>query len=183
LEAVQLNDAGIPLQNLQLVAPGRPAPLCAADVALVESEGVAAARGLPAQAVLSEPALALFPGQVQVDIVKALPVAPSVASPSKLCSLQGNVLQADKKMMEGPSWNTHMAMVSDCLILVRRGLVAMDTADFKLGFGGWLARVKVDATRAKLAKARNCRAVRNCGAVARLWSTEYRYRITKYKSR
>jgi len=74
LEAVELDDARVPLQDLDLVAARGPAPLCAADVALVEGEGVAAARGLPAQAVLGEPALALFPGQVQVDVVEALPV-------------------------------------------------------------------------------------------------------------
>lgn len=86
LEAVQLDDARIPLQDFQLVAPGGPAPLCAADVALVEGEGVAAARGLPAQAVLGEPALALFPGQVQVDVVEALPVAALAESCAAACA-------------------------------------------------------------------------------------------------
>lgn len=41
-------------------------------VAHIESEGLAAANRLPAQAILSEPALARLLGQVQVDVVEAL---------------------------------------------------------------------------------------------------------------
>jgi hypothetical protein len=48
--------------------------LRAADVALVEGKGIATARGLPTQTILGKPALAMFPGQVQVDVVEALTV-------------------------------------------------------------------------------------------------------------
>jgi len=45
------------------------------DVACVEGEGVAAACRLPAQAALGKPALAVFPRQVEVDVVEALAAA------------------------------------------------------------------------------------------------------------
>lgn len=60
------------MQDFHLVAPSRPAPLRTADVAGIESEGVAAAGRLPAQAALGEPALAMLPRQVEVDVVEAL---------------------------------------------------------------------------------------------------------------
>lgn len=46
--------------------------MCAADVAMVEGEGVAATRGFPAETCLCEPALAALLGEVEEDVVKAL---------------------------------------------------------------------------------------------------------------
>lgn len=73
LEAVKLDDGRrVALENADLVALGCSAPLCAADVAVVEGEGVAAARGLPTEAGLCESALATLLREVEVDVVKAL---------------------------------------------------------------------------------------------------------------
>ena len=77
LKSVELDDSRIPLQDLHFVPFGRSAPLRATNIALVESKGVAAARRLPAEAVLGEPALAIFPRQVEVDVVETLTVAAS----------------------------------------------------------------------------------------------------------
>jgi hypothetical protein len=60
------------LQDLHFVASSRSTPLCAADVALVEGEGIAAARRLPAETILGKSALAGLLGEVQVDVVEAL---------------------------------------------------------------------------------------------------------------
>lgn len=75
MESVQLDDARVTLQDLHLVASGRPAPLGRADVARIEGEGVTAACRLPAETALCKPALAVFPRQVEVDVVKALAIA------------------------------------------------------------------------------------------------------------
>lgn len=72
VEAVELDDARAALQDAHLVALGGPAPLRAANVAVVEGEGVAAAGGFPAKARLCEPALATLLGEIKVDAVEAL---------------------------------------------------------------------------------------------------------------
>lgn len=72
LEAVQLDDARGAVEDLQLVAPRRAAPLGASDLAAVKGEGVAATGGLPAEAVLCESAFAALFGEVEVDVVEAL---------------------------------------------------------------------------------------------------------------
>lgn len=72
LEAVKLDDARVALQDADLVALGRATPLRAANVAVVESEGVAAARGLPAESVLGEATFAALLGEVEEDVVEAL---------------------------------------------------------------------------------------------------------------
>jgi hypothetical protein len=65
--------------------------LCAADVRVVECEGIAAARRLPAEAVLGESALAALLGEVEVDVVEALALVAWVSRRSHrmhlLCSL------------------------------------------------------------------------------------------------
>lgn len=77
-EAVQLDDAGVALQDLHLVAARGSAPLCAADVALVQCEGLTAGRRLPAQSVLGKPALAGLFGEIQVDVIETLSVESSL---------------------------------------------------------------------------------------------------------
>ena len=75
LEAVELDDGGrVALQDADLPALGGAAPVGAADVRVVEGEGVAAARGLPAEAVLGESALPALLGEVEIDVVEALAV-------------------------------------------------------------------------------------------------------------
>lgn len=74
LETVKLDDARVPLHDLDLVAFCRSTPLSAADVALVESERIAAPGRLPAQTVLREPAFSVLLGEVQVDVVEALSI-------------------------------------------------------------------------------------------------------------
>ena len=74
MEAIELHDARVALENLHFVALGGSTPLCATDVCVVEGEGIAAARGLPAEAILGESALAGIFREVEVDVVEALPV-------------------------------------------------------------------------------------------------------------
>jgi hypothetical protein len=71
-EPIELDDTRVALQNLDLVALGRPTPLGAPDVAVIEGEGVAAAGWFPAEAILGEPALSVLLGKIQVDVVEAL---------------------------------------------------------------------------------------------------------------
>jgi hypothetical protein len=72
LEAVELDDARVSLQDPDLVSPGRPTPLGAADIGVVEGKGVTATRRLPSKARLCEPTLAALLGEVKVDVVEAL---------------------------------------------------------------------------------------------------------------
>ena len=58
--------------DLQFMCLCRPAPLCADELRLVESEGLAACR-LPTQTGFCEPALARLLREVEVDVVKGLP--------------------------------------------------------------------------------------------------------------
>jgi hypothetical protein len=82
LEAVELDDARVALQDSDLVALGGTAPLRAGDIAVVEGEGVAAADRLPSKASLGESALAALLGEVKVDIVETLAGAARVVSSS-----------------------------------------------------------------------------------------------------
>lgn len=72
LEAVELDDARVALEDADLVALGDLAPLRAADVTMIEREGVAAAVWLPAEAGLCESASSALLGEVEVDVVEAL---------------------------------------------------------------------------------------------------------------
>lgn len=73
LEAIKLDDAGIgALQDLDLVTLGGATPLRRGDVAVIEGEGVAAARRLPTEASFGKSALAALLGEVQVDVVETL---------------------------------------------------------------------------------------------------------------
>lgn len=72
LEAIELHDFGAPLQDLELVALGGATPLRAGDVASLEGDCLAAARGLPTQTSIREPAFAILLGEVQVDVVETL---------------------------------------------------------------------------------------------------------------
>jgi hypothetical protein len=74
LESVELDDARVALQDSDLVAPGGAAPLGAANVAVIEGEGVTAAGGFPSEAGLCESALAALLGEVKVDAVETLTV-------------------------------------------------------------------------------------------------------------
>lgn len=74
LETVQLDDARVALQDSDLVSPGGSTPLGASNVAVIEGEGVTAARGLPSETGLCESALAALLGEVKVDAVEALTV-------------------------------------------------------------------------------------------------------------
>lgn len=74
LESVELDDARVALQDPDLVAPGGAAPLGAANVAVIEGEGVTAAGGFPSEAGLCESALAALLGEVKVDAVETLTV-------------------------------------------------------------------------------------------------------------
>ena len=86
LEAVELDDGGrVALQDAHLVALGGAAPLGAADVVVVEGEGVAAAGGLPAEAVLGEATLSALLGEVEVDVVEALAVCGRGVLVSQTC--------------------------------------------------------------------------------------------------
>ncbi|RBQ83434.1 hypothetical protein VDGD_20950 [Verticillium dahliae] len=73
-EAVELDDAGVAAEDLDLVALGGATPLGGCDGAGVEGEGVTSAGGLPSQARLGESALAARLGQIQEDAVEALAV-------------------------------------------------------------------------------------------------------------
>lgn len=79
LESVKLDDAGVALQDSDLVSPGGSTPLGAADVAVIEGEGVTAARGLPAETGLCESALAALLGEVKVDAIETLTVGKRLA--------------------------------------------------------------------------------------------------------
>ncbi len=81
LEAVEEDDFGGPLQDLDFEAFGGAAPLRRDDVAAVEREGVAARRGFPAEPVLGESALPRLLGQVEVDAVELLAVGSSKSVP------------------------------------------------------------------------------------------------------
>lgn len=72
LESIELNNTRVTLQDANLVPFGSSAPLRAADVAVIEGEGVAAACRFPAEASLGEPALAALLGEIEVDAIKAL---------------------------------------------------------------------------------------------------------------
>lgn len=74
LETIELCDSRVALHDLDFEAPGSSAPLGAADVGLVEGEGITAARRLPSQTVFCESALAIFLGKIQVNVVEALAV-------------------------------------------------------------------------------------------------------------
>lgn len=80
LEAVELDDARVALQDPDLVALGGAAPLRAGDVAMVEGEGIAATGRLPSEASLGESALAALLGEVKVDVVEALAEEATLAS-------------------------------------------------------------------------------------------------------
>jgi len=75
LEAIKLNDARIPLQDLDLEAFRRSTPLRTADVALVEGKRLAATCRLPSKTCLGKPTLAAFLRQVQIDVIETLTVA------------------------------------------------------------------------------------------------------------
>lgn len=62
LETVEEDELGGSFQDLDFETLGRTTPLRRGDVAAVESEGVAAGRGFPAQPVLGESALPGFLG-------------------------------------------------------------------------------------------------------------------------
>lgn len=74
LESVQLDDARVPLQDSDLVSSGGSTPLGAPNVAVIEGEGVTAARGLPSEPGLCESTLAALLGEVKVDAVETLTV-------------------------------------------------------------------------------------------------------------
>jgi hypothetical protein len=74
LEPVKLDQARISLQNFDFVALGGSTPMRPADVALVECKGFTAAGWLPAQTILGESAFPILLGQVQVNVIEALPV-------------------------------------------------------------------------------------------------------------
>lgn len=67
-----MGDARVSLQDLDLVTSRGATPLRTADVGLVESEGITTAGGLPSQAVLRKPTLAVLLGEVQVYVVETL---------------------------------------------------------------------------------------------------------------
>lgn len=78
LEAVELENARVALEDANLVALGDLAPLRAANVVVIERKSVATAVWLPAEASLCESASAALLGEVEVDAVKALTVGLSV---------------------------------------------------------------------------------------------------------
>jgi hypothetical protein len=72
-EAVELDDAGIAQHDFHFEAFGCTAPLRGADVAVVEGEGVAAARRLPPEPRLCESALSCLFREVEIDAVETFP--------------------------------------------------------------------------------------------------------------
>jgi hypothetical protein len=74
VKSIKLNDSRVPRQDLQLVSFGGATPLGVADVAAVEGEGVAATRGTPAQTTLGQLAFSRLLREVQVYVIKALPI-------------------------------------------------------------------------------------------------------------
>lgn len=74
LEAVELEDARVALEDANLVALGDLAPLRTADVVVIERKSVATAVWLPAETSLCESASAALLGEVEVDAVEALTV-------------------------------------------------------------------------------------------------------------
>lgn len=86
LEAVELHHLGIALQNLDLVAFRGSAPVCAGNVARFESDCIAAASGLPTEPGFRKAAFPALLGQVQVDVIEALPeVGHLVSSARHVC--------------------------------------------------------------------------------------------------
>lgn len=72
-EAVELVDGGrVALKDADLIALGGARPVGAADVAVIEGEGIAATYRLPAKSCLGEATLAALFGEVEVDVVEAL---------------------------------------------------------------------------------------------------------------
>lgn len=120
LEAVEEDELGGPLQNLDLEALGRATPLGRDDVAAIEGEGVAAGRRFPAQPVLGESALPGFLGQVEVDVVELLTV--------KRLEVSARV-----STMVHASWCTYMAAMLGMLACCWDNKCVMDTARLEEG--------------------------------------------------
>ena len=71
---IELNDGTVPSQDLELVTASGATPLGLTDVGGVQGEGIAATRRLPAQTGVGETAFARAIGEVEVDVVEALPL-------------------------------------------------------------------------------------------------------------
>lgn len=74
LEAVQLNDSGIALENADFVSLGSLTPLRVANVVVVECKCITASVWLPTETSLCKSAAAALLGEVEVDVVEALTI-------------------------------------------------------------------------------------------------------------
>lgn len=89
LETVELHHLGIALENLDLVAFRSSAPVCPGDITRLESDCIAATSGLPTEAGFRESAFAALLGQVQVDVIEALPVIGHLVSSARpVCDMR-----------------------------------------------------------------------------------------------
>ena len=73
IEAIQLDDARGARQNLQFVSLCRSTPLGCADIAAIEGKSLASTRRLPSQATFRKLTLSGLLGEVEVDVIEALP--------------------------------------------------------------------------------------------------------------
>lgn len=74
LKAVELYDARVSQEDLDLEGLRCTTPLCTADITVIECEGVTAARWLPSESSLRKSAFARLLREVEVDVVKAFSI-------------------------------------------------------------------------------------------------------------
>lgn len=73
IEAIQLDNTRRARQDFQFESLCRSTPLGCADIAAIEGESLASTRRFPSQATFRKFALSGLLGEVEVDIIEALP--------------------------------------------------------------------------------------------------------------